>query len=336
MSEVIGSSTKKPVKKAALGRGLGSLLAAPTEDLEIERNTVFKAAKVPALSEGFIEPETTKAEPKVSDLDRVWQIAIENLITNPKQPRQIFVKEALEELANSIKQNGILQPIVARKLAADKFEIIAGERRWRAAQLAGLKQVPVILKESNDQKSLELALIENIQRADLNPIEEAEAYHHLIEKYMLTQQEMADKVGKDRATVANAIRLLQLTKEVREWVASGALSSGHAKILLAVTDPKKQKDLAQKMMQEKLSVRAAERCVAELLKAAQGAQVNKLEKLNISSRLMKDLSEELQKLTGTKTTIDYTEGRGKLSIHFYSDEQMNTIIEKIRTSWRKN
>ena len=196
-----------------------------------------------------------------TDGQRVWMIDIEKLTGNVYQPRKIFLPEKIQELSASIKEKGILQPIVARRLGDDLFEIIAGERRWRAAQAAGLRSVPVILKEVENQESLELALIENLQRHDLNPIEEAEAFHQLSREFSLSQQEIAQKVGKDRATVANALRLLTLAPEVRQMLSSGELTTGHAKALLALPDLEKQKLLARKITSERLTVRAAEKLV---------------------------------------------------------------------------
>jgi ParB family chromosome partitioning protein len=200
--------------------------------------------------------------PAVPNHLRIWQIPIEKIDANPNQPRRHFEKEALDELALSILEKGIIQPILVRKAGPDKFEIIAGERRWRASQLAGLHEIPSIIKDSDEREVLELALIENIQRENLNVIEEAEAYDMLIKKYDLTQQDMADKVGKDRATIANVLRLLQLQPEVRKMVSANELSLGQAKVLLGVGEPKTQIKLAKKTKDESLSVRALEKLVA--------------------------------------------------------------------------
>lgn len=347
MSESV-DLTKKSLKKSSLGRGLGSLLG--------EGESTMKVA--PSLSEGFTEkpefakpvqrpvpiaqqPVTTQKvaapaptpvaapAPKIPDTARIWQVPVDKLSANPNQPRQIFEKEALEELSRSIKEKGILQPIAARKKADGTFEIIAGERRWRAAQQAGLHEVPVILRESADQEALELALIENIQRRDLNPMEEAEAYSHLIEQYKMTQQELADKIGKDRVSVANILRLLNLATDVRTMVSNTEISMGHAKVLLMVQDHKLQKQLAQKAAKDKLSVRALEKLIAKSL------QELEVEKDGDSSareadKLAQNLAEELQKILGTKVQIDYAQGKGKVSLYFYSDEELNIIAELIK------
>ena len=228
----------------------------------------------PALQQGFVETPVAApvaapvvaavpaAAPAVPNHLRIWQVPIEKIEANPNQPRQIFATEPLQELANSIHEKGIIQPLLLRK-KGEGFEIIAGERRWRAAQMAGLKEVPALVKEHEDQEVLELALIENIQRENLNPIEEAEAYDFLIKKYNLTQQGLAQKVGKDRATVANLLRLLQLQPGVRQMVSKNELSLGQAKVLLSITDGKRQQALAEKAHKETLSVRALEKLLAK-------------------------------------------------------------------------
>lgn len=345
MSEVVDAN-KKSSKKAPLGRGLGSLLGGGESTMTV----------APALREGFIEksepakvvpptPMTQQAKPlispvtqpapiapapKIPDTARIWQVAVDKLSANPNQPRQIFEKEALEELSRSIKEKGILQPIAARKRADGTFEIIAGERRWRAAQQAGLHEVPVILRESADQEALELALIENIQRRDLNPMEEAEAYSHLIEQYKMTQQELADKIGKDRVSVANTLRLLNLSTDVRAMVSSGELAMGHAKVLLTVSDAKLQKQLAQKSIKDKLSVRALEKLIAKSMQDLEIEKAGESSTAAVSQRLAQNLAEELQKVLGTKVQIDYAQGKGKVSIHFYSDEELNIIAELLK------
>jgi ParB family chromosome partitioning protein len=261
---------------------------------------------------------------------RVWQIAIEKIEPNPNQPRQTFAKEALEELAQSIREKGVIQPILVRKQGLDKFEIIAGERRWRAAQLAGLKDLPALLKDTNDQEVLELALIENIQRQDLNVVEEAEAYDYLIKKYNLTQQELAQKVGKDRATIANLLRLLNLQPSIRTMVSKGQLSLGQAKVLLSISDEKMQETLAHRAINESLSVRMLEKLAAK----ANQLEIEEItQQDDLRHRLAKTLQDELQKLIGSKVSLDYMNGKGKISIQFYSDQELNQIAEKLRKSW---
>jgi ParB family chromosome partitioning protein len=332
---------KRPAKKPALGRGLGSLLGESTKSAVTQ--PAYTEKNEPAFKEGFLERPITSSStstpvaeppPRIPDHARIWQINIADLAPNQKQPRQIFAPEALKELAQSIKEKGVLQPIVARKVKDGQFEIIAGERRWRAAQAAGLHEVPVILKNSADQEALELALIENIQRENLNPIEEAEAYNHLIQTYGLTQQQLADKLGKDRASVANILRLLGLGEVARAAVTYGKITMGHAKVLLAIQDPDLQENLCERIINKKLSVRDLEKEVAQALKPKAQPASSGLD-LDVSKKFMAGLSEELQKIVGTRTSIDYDKGKGKIQIHFFSDEQLNSIVERLRGSWRK-
>jgi ParB family chromosome partitioning protein len=274
-------------------------------------------------------PAPTPAAPIVPPNLRIWMVPIEKIFPNPNQPRQVFDKEPLDELASSIKEKGIIQPLLVRKSEDDTFEIIAGERRWRAAQIAGLKEVPAILKQSQDQEVLELALIENIQRENLNPVEESEAYDFLMKKYNLTQQDLANKVGKERATVANMLRLLQLQPSVRQMLSRGELSMGQAKVLLSITDGKLQEKLAEKAKGESLSVRALEKLVAKTKE-----DTAKPEKEDLPGKAARALQEELQKLLGSKVQLDYNNGKGKIVINFYSDQELNQIADTLRDSWR--
>ncbi|MFP5518374.1 MAG: ParB/RepB/Spo0J family partition protein [Bdellovibrionia bacterium] len=334
-------------KKKGLGRGLGSLLggsattpemSASPQNLPIQasQTSAKVATPVGAVAAGSPTIVTTAQAVPVDPESKIWKVAIEKLQPGQYQPRSVFEKQPLQELANSIKENGILQPIVARRTQAGKLEIIAGERRWRAAQLAGLNEVPVILKTFNDKEALELAIVENIQREDLNPIDEAEGYQRLISEFNLTQQQVADKVGKERATVANAVRLLALPESLKDFVAKKQLSVGHAKVLLGLSDLKKQMEFAKLAMEDKLPVRKLEKLVQQY-----NSQDNSLEakdatfESNVTSRLIAGLSEELQKMLGTKVSIDYTQGKGKISIQFYSDDELTQIVEKLREGCQK-
>lgn len=344
---------KNQGKSKGLGRGLGSLLGATSEGAfskttpaaEKVLETLTKelpSQKDSGLKQGFVEPQAVApvtapvietpppAAPQVPNHLRIWQVAIEKLWPNPNQPRQIFEKEPLQELANSIKEKGIIQPLLVRKSEDDGFEIIAGERRWRAAQLAGLKEVPVIIKDSEEKEVLELALIENIQRENLNPLEEAEAYDFLLKKYNMTQQDLAQKVGKDRATVANVLRILQLQPGVRQMLSRGEISLGQAKVLLSVTEPRVQENLANKAKNGSLSVRALEKLVAK----AKNEGEAEVEKEDARTQAARTLGEELQKLIGSKVNLEYSEGKGKIVIHFYSDSELNQIADTLRDSWR--
>lgn len=325
-----------------LGRGLGSLFGSELatdnakgilSDLADEKKSEsapeLVAAAAPEAEPKVIIKEVIKEvvkEEKISDESRIWQVPVEKLKINNYQPRKHFDKDKITELSLSIKEQGILQPIVARRTIKGDFEIIAGERRWRAAQAAGLHEVPVILKEIDDQKSLELALIENIQRENLNPIEEAEAYEQLAKEFNLTQAQISEKVGKERATVANTLRLLTLVPEVKNMIIQGEITAGHAKALLALTDPEAQKKVAKKIASEKLTVRAAEK----LIKSANRQKELGDQSEDTMAALIGLMSEDLQKILGTKVKIDYTDGTGKISIYYYSDAELTQITDRIK------
>lgn len=314
-------------KKARLGRGLGSLLGGANEALNTPSQPQ-KAAPAVTTHEHSVSSQPTSAP--ISSEARVWQVAIDKLVASEYQPRIHFEKEKLAELAASIQQNGILQPIVARKMPNGKLEIIAGERRWRAAQLAGLHEVPVLLKNLENQAALEMAIIENIQREDLNPIEEAEAYQRLANEFQLTQQQVAEKVGKERATVANAMRLLALPSVVRDMVIKAEISAGHAKVLLSLPSPAKQIEFAKKITQQKMSVRQTEKAIAaEVASLAVKAQPEAPQQ-QVKQKLVTGLAEDLQKVLGTKVTIDYLNSKGRISIHFYSDDELTQIIGRLK------
>lgn len=317
MSDLNSESSNK---KKGLGRGLGSLLGGAQMDEGPARRPLHETSAPTHV--------TTQAQPVAAE-NRIWDVAIEKLSPGIFQPRKNFEKEKLQELAQSIKENGILQPITARRTQSGKLEIVAGERRWRAAQLAGLQQVPVILKTFEDRQALELAIVENIQREDLDAIEEAESYSRLITEFNLSQQEVAAKVGRERATVANAVRLLALPTDVKELISQSALSVGHAKVLLSLTDTHQQSLYAKKVISEKLSVRKLEKMVQDELSGAH-KEVEKPLDQNVTQRLISGLSEELQKMLGTKVSIDYSNSKGKISIHFYSDDELTQIVDRLR------
>lgn len=318
MENTIEKSNKK-----GLGRGLGSLLGPATSpqapvSTQTAATTQVMNAK-PANVEKIVE--------KIDEDKRVWFVSVDKLVPGQFQPRKNFNKEQLAELAQSIKENGILQPIVIRKRTAGGFEIVAGERRWRAAQIAGLHEVPALIKTFTDQEALQLALIENIQREDLDPVEEAESYQRLMEEFDLSQQQVADKVGKERSTVANAVRLLSLPFEIKNMIADKTLTVGHAKVLLAAEGKAEQMRLAKMIQQKNLSVRALE----QLFKSGQHKENHseKLIEMDMPEKLAQQLAQQVQKVLGTKTTITYKKGKGELSIHFYSDEQLNSIYERL-------
>jgi len=343
-------NAENPNKKKGLGRGLGSLLgggpaaegmASKTiaDNLDTQMNTqkptpnFAGATAKPAAAIVVPTPASAPIAP-INTEGKVWQVAIDKLMSGQFQPRKSFEKEALQDLAQSIKENGILSPIIARKIAGGRLEIVAGERRWRAAQSAGLHEVPVLIKNFDDQETLEMAIIENIQREDLNPIEEAEGYSRLISEFKMSQQQVADKVGRDRATVANAVRLLSLPTEAKRLIVDGDLSVGHAKVLLSLQDPKKQLELAKKVISDKLSVRKLEKMVADAQNPSSSPERESAIEQNVTQRLISGLCDELQKILGTKVNIDYANSKGKIAVHFYSDDELTQIVDRLKQGWQ--
>ena len=307
--------------KKRLGRGLGSLLGG-NESAEATTQTTAHIAP----------PQSANAVESVAPESRIWSVAVDKLVPGIYQPRKNFEKESLAELANSIKENGIIQPITVRKRKEGGFEILAGERRWRAAQMAGLHEVPAIIKTLTDREALQLALIENIQREDLDPIEEAESYQRLIQEFSLSQQEAAEKVGKERSSVANALRLLSLPNEVREMLTTKMISVGHAKAILSLTDKARQLSLAKKVAAGGMSVRALENEIKNMQKTPVGnAASAELTKADLAGKLAAELADQLQKSLGTKVEISYKSGKGQVQVHFYSDDQLTQIYEKLKT-----
>lgn len=343
-SQVAGKPVNNPTANA-----VAKLTSTPIEAPQSLKTTqVIENKEAPSSNSLAVNPATAipvveakpeaGAIPVVPDNARIWTVPVEKLVANTQQPRQVFEDAALKELSASIREKGILQPITARRLSEHEFEIIAGERRWRAAQMAGLKEVPVILRTASEQDSVELAILENIQRADLNPIEEAEAYDHLMKTYNLTQAQVADRLGKERSSIANALRLMALPPEVKLMIGGGELSSGHAKVLLGLESMADQISLAKEVIREKLSVRALEKKVADKKNGGMGATAGPRPAMgvDVSTKLVEALAGELQKLIGTRVVIDYADRRGKLSVYFHSDEQLTEVVERMRRGWAKS
>lgn len=250
-------------------------------------------------------------------------VKITRVEPNREQPRKNFDEDALQELADSIRQFGLLQPILVQD-RKDYYEIIAGERRWRAAKLAGLKEVPVIIKNYTDQEIVEISLIENIQRQDLNPIEEAQAYKRLLTEFNLKQDEVAERVSKSRAAVTNSIRLLKLSDEVQRMVIEDMISTGHARALLAIENPEEQYNLAQKIFDEKLSVREVEKIVKNMNKP----EKPKKEEDKTLQVIYQDIEERLKQRLSTKVKVSSKgEGAGKIEIEFYNHEDLDRLLE---------
>ena len=264
--------------------------------------------------------------------NNVSEIVISEIIPSPWQPRKIFDEEALNDLVLSIKEHGVLQPLVVRKIN-DKYELVAGERRWRAAQLASLKKVPIVLIEVDDKKALEIALVENLQREDLNPIEEAKGYALLKETFNLTQEQVSERVGKGRTTITNALRLLDLSDFIQEKVSLNILSVGHAKVLLKINDLSQQNDIAQNVIRENLSVRALEKIVRRL---GLPPKKKRAEKADIPSEYLKSLTENLHKYLGSSVKIipsrTLTNGKkikGSVQIDYYDNEELDRMLQII-------
>ena len=260
------------------------------------------------------EKEEKKTEPQVLKLSQVEP--------NRDQPRKQFDKASLEDLAGSIKQYGIIQPIIVCK-RDDYYEIIAGERRWRAAKLAGLKEIPVVIKEYSDKEIAEISLIENIQRENLNPVEEAKAYKKLIEEYDLTQEELAERISKSRTQITNTMRLLKLHEDVQKMLVEGAITAGHARALLGLEDPEEQLGTARRIIAETLSVRQTE----DLVKQLNSPVTKKKASTKIKNSIFyKDIERQMTEILGTKVKINQKEpGKGRIEINFFSEEDLDRI-----------
>lgn len=294
-----------PIKKKGLGKGLDSLIP---DNKSIKSVTPDKSAEA-----------KKEAEEKAG----VQMMKINEVEPNRDQPRKNFDEDALLELSDSIKQFGVLQPLLVRK-RKDYYEIIAGERRWRAAKIAGVKEVPVIVKEYTDQEILEIGLIENIQRENLNPIEEAIAFKRLLEEFNLKQDEVAERVSKSRTAVTNSMRLLKLSDKVQQMIIDDMISTGHARALLAIDDPELQYTLANKIFDEKLSVRETEKLVKEI----KNPKKPKEKKPVANSFIYQDLEEKMKSVFGTKVSIaSKGKGKGKIEIEYYSDDELEHLFD---------
>ena len=293
-------------RRGGLGKGLDSL---------IPEN---KSAKVSSS-------ESKKTE-ETAELKSGEQMMKINMVEpNRDQPRRNFEEDALLELADSIKQYGVLQPLIVRK-RNDYYEIIAGERRWRAAKMAGVKEVPVIIKEYNEQEILEIALIENIQRENLNPIEEAMAFKKLLEEFNLKQDEVAERVSKSRTAVTNSMRLLKLDQRVQQMIIDDMISTGHARALLAIDDPEQQYVLANRIFDEKLSVRETEKLIKEI----KNPKKQKEKKIIENAFIYEDIEDKMKQVLGTKVHVaSKGKGKGKIEIEYYSDKELERMFDMI-------
>ena len=303
--------------KPALGRGLGALLGGSP--------VLTPPAPAPAVPSPAPIP---LAAPAPDLRERVQRVPLDRLRPCPLQPRKDFSAEALRELADSIREQGIVQPLIVRERDG-YFELIAGERRWRAAQLLQLPEVPIIVRQADDRAVLELALIENLQRENLNAIEEAHGYAQLAEQFQLTQEEIAGKVGKSRAVVANALRLLKLSLPIQNFIRDGRLSVGHAKVILGLASEKDQKLVAERVVKEGLNVRQTEGLLARLQR--RGSRPTALKPETVAAPAgdphLADLEDRLREVFATKVQLHYAEGKGTVEISFFSDAELERILQ---------
>lgn len=294
-------------KEFGLGKGADILFGGASIQEEVQTQNTEPQNNAPKVDESFVE--------------------IEKLKPNPYQPRTDFTEESLNELAESIRLHGIIQPVVVEDAGDGTFYIIAGERRTRAAERAGLKKVPVILRKFSDERKLEVALIENIQRENLNPVEEARAYQRIMQMENISQEEAAKRVGKNRSTVANALRLLKLPEDMLNAVSAGSISSGHARALLSVVNPSDQRVLFARMMGTGMSVREAEALATEFNGGSRATTVTKKDKTTIKDPNIAYLEQQFLEILGTKVNIKGSLDRGTLQIDYFSKEDLDRLYE---------
>ena len=304
-------------KKSGLGRGLDALF--PEKTVQNNKIQTVKTVK----SEKTIPTESKKSnQQENSNGERMMKISL--IEPNRDQPRKKFDEDALQELSESIKQYGILQPLLVSD-KKDYYEIVAGERRWRAAKMAGLKEVPVVVKEFSTQEIVEISLIENIQREDLNPVEEAMAYKRLMEEFHLKQDEIAERVSKSRTAVTNSMRLLKLDSHVQQMMVDEMISAGHARAILAIADTEKQYNVAMKVFDEKLSVRETEKLVKNVLMPT---KKKKIASDSTEDAIYESLEEKMKNITGTRVFIHRKKNnKGKIEIEYYSRDDLDRIID---------
>lgn len=308
--------------KRGLGKGLGAIFG---ED--VVENSVSEKEKNNVSRETL--EDHTKESINEDEYGKEYKIKLTSIEPNQSQPRKDFNEELIRELADSIKKYGVLQPLLVQK-KGDHYEIIAGERRWRAAKEAGLKEVPVVIKEYTRQQAMEIALIENVQREDLNPIEEAQAYQQLIQEFELTQEEIAERVSRSRTAITNCMRLLKLDKRVQDMLVQGQLSSGHARALLSLENKEAQYQIALKVIDKKLSVREVEKLV-KMFGKPKKEEKQKEEEKDLSF-IFKDLEERMKQVMGTKVVINKKDkNKGRIEIEYYSEAELERIVELIES-----
>ncbi len=301
----------KAKTKKGLGRGLGAFFD------DVEAVSTVKADTKQEMPE------------KTPDGQGILRLKIRDIEPNPDQPRKVFDPEKLQALADSIAEHGLIQPVLVKKIDNGMHIIIAGERRWRAAKLAGLKEIPCILGEYSDKEVMELALIENLQREDLNPIEESEGYQKLMDTFNLTQDEVAKRVGKSRSAVANSLRLNGLSKEIKKLVSDGKLTQGHARAILPLEKDAERMSMAERIIKEGLNVRQVENAVSAFL----NSKGKKPEKKTVDKNMenyFKNLADDLSSKLETKVSIKYGKKRGKIEIEYYNTDDLENILKKIK------
>ena len=306
--------------KKGLGKGLGAIFG---EDV-VKENKEETEKKAKAKAEA-------KAAEEMDEKGRILMLKLDLVQPNKEQPRKTFDEEKINELAESIKNYGVLQPLLVQK--NDSFyEIIAGERRWRAAKAAGLKEVPAVLKEYSKQEAMEISLIENVQRADLNPIEEALGYKQLIDEFGLTQEEIAVRVAKSRTVITNTMRLLKLDEQIQNMLVQGVITSGHARALLSLEDIQMQLKAAKEILGKKLSVRETERVVKRLQKETSGEKKEEKKKDETLALIYQDLEDRMKSVMGTKVSIhNKDKNKGRIEIEYYSEAELERIVEMIES-----
>lgn len=305
-------------KSKGLGRGLDALFG----DVEINLEPEVKEESIKSIK---TEIDTNKKEENKTESRGISYIEINDIKPNSNQPRKTFDEEKLDELASSIKEHGLIQPVVLRSVK-NGYEIVAGERRWRAARKIGLKEIPCIVKELTDEENMLLAIIENMQREDLNPIEEAEGISQMIDTYGLTQEQVSKSVGKSRPYITNSLRLLKLPEEIRKYVADGLLSSGHARAIVSAGSIARQMEIAEAAVKNGLSVRQIEK-MAQEKKSSAGSKAKPRQK----NADVKRVEDDLKDVLGTKVTLNQKGKKGKIEIEFYSREDLERLIELLKT-----
>lgn len=320
-------------KRTGLGKGLGAYFG---EDYEISAKKADTPAGGVILIKDDVQTDRKKPAEKPVEKIKIVEVEKEKFLNlsqiepNKEQPRKMFDEEQLKELTESVKEYGVLQPLLVQK-KEDYYEIIAGERRWRAARAAGLKEIPVVIREYSKQKTMEIALVENVQRADLNPIEEAKAYQILIQEFGLKQEEVAQRVSKNRATITNSLRLLKLDERVQDMLIQDKISSGHARALLSLEDGEAQYKIAEKIVADQLSVRETEKIVKTLTKPIPEKKEIKTEDQDLGI-FYRDLEDRLKSAMGTKVIINKKDkNKGRIEIEYYSSAELERIAELIQS-----